>query len=114
MTVIVTRNVSMRTRGFLASCMLEVASGVYVSPSMSKGVRERVWGVLQKWFPYESDAGITMVWQDNSVPCGISVSVLGEPPIELKEYNGFVLAWKDVTTFNYSLELDKKRGRDRR
>lgn len=111
MTVIVTRNASMRTRGFLASCMLEVASGVYVSPNMTKGVRDRVWKVLEKWFPYEEDAGITMVWQDNSVPCGLSVSILGEPATELREYDGFVLAWKDVTTFNYSFELDEKRAK---
>ncbi|MEO0813153.1 MAG: type I-E CRISPR-associated endoribonuclease Cas2e, partial [Myxococcota bacterium] len=38
MTVIVTRNVPMRFRGFLASCMLEIAPGVYTSPGMNRGV----------------------------------------------------------------------------
>ena len=43
MTVVVTRNVEARYRGFLASAMLEVAPGVYVAPEMSKG--ERIWSV---------------------------------------------------------------------
>ena len=42
MTVVVTRNVAPRFRGFLASVMLEIAPGVYTAPEMSKGVRERV------------------------------------------------------------------------
>ena len=42
MTVIVTRNVEPRYRGFLASAMLEIAPGVYVAPDLSSGVRERV------------------------------------------------------------------------
>jgi len=50
MTVVVTRNVSGRTRGFLASCMLEVAPSVYCAPRMSKGVRDRVKSVLDDWF----------------------------------------------------------------
>ena len=32
MTVVVTRDVEARYRGFLASAMLEIAPGVYVSP----------------------------------------------------------------------------------
>ena len=42
MTVLVTRNAPMRYRGFLASCMLELAAGVYTSPRMTRAVRERV------------------------------------------------------------------------
>ena len=37
MTVVVTRDVEARYRGFLASVMLEVAPGVYVSPNLSRG-----------------------------------------------------------------------------
>lgn len=50
MTVVVTRNVAPLYRGFLASVMLEIAPGVYTSPAISKGVRERVWNVLSVWF----------------------------------------------------------------
>ena len=38
MTVIVTRDVEPRYRGFLASAMLEIAPGVYVAPDLSSGV----------------------------------------------------------------------------
>ena len=50
MTVMVTRDVVERFTGFLASVMPEVAPGVFASPSLSKGVRERVWAVLSDWW----------------------------------------------------------------
>lgn len=46
MTVVVTRDVAPRIRGFLASCMIEIAPGVYTSPRLSTAVRERVWAVI--------------------------------------------------------------------
>ena len=48
MCVIVTRDVPARFRGFLASCMLEIAPGVYTQPDMSASVRERAWTVLRR------------------------------------------------------------------
>ena len=50
MTVVVTRNVAPRFRGFLTSVMLEIAPGVYTGPRMSKGVRERIWNVMTQWY----------------------------------------------------------------
>ena len=50
MTVVVTRDVAPRFRGFLASCMLEIGPGVYTAPRMNAGVRERVWAVMQEWY----------------------------------------------------------------
>jgi CRISPR-associated protein Cas2 len=35
LTVVITRDVEMRYRGFLGSTMLEIAPGVYISPRMS-------------------------------------------------------------------------------
>ena len=49
MTIVVTRSVPDRYRGFLASCMLELAPGVYASPEMSRAVRDRVWAVCCEW-----------------------------------------------------------------
>ena len=49
MTIVVTRDVESRYRGFLASVMLEVSPGVYVSPDLSSGVRERIWAVINDW-----------------------------------------------------------------
>ena len=49
MTVVVTRDVEGRYRGFLGSCMLELAPGVYTAPRMTRGIRERVWRVIEAW-----------------------------------------------------------------
>ena len=91
MTVAVTRNVSGRIRGFLASSMLELAPGVYSAPRLSTAVRERIWAVLTDWFTAEHEASIIMVWVDPAMPGGQNVRTLGLPPIELVELDGIVL-----------------------
>lgn len=92
MTVVATRNVSPRVRGFLASVMLELSPGVYSAPRVSPAVRERMWTVLADWFPNECDASIVMIWQDRDMPGGQAVRTLGSPPIALLDVNGLVLA----------------------
>lgn len=92
MTVIVTRNVSDRVRGFLSSSMLELAPGVYSGARMSPAVRQRIWDVLEDWFPAEVDASIVMVWQEPQMPGGQQVRLLGTPPVDLVELDGVVLA----------------------
>jgi len=92
MTVVVTRNVRDRIRGFLASTMLELAPGVYSAPRISPAVRERIWNVLAEWFLDEVDASIVMLWADTSLPGGQAVRTLGSPPIQLVEIDGLVLA----------------------
>jgi CRISPR-associated protein Cas2 len=94
MTVVVTRNVPDRFRGFLASAMLEIAPGVYTSSQLSAGVRERLWAVLEGWFVGLPESSIVMVWRDSSVPAGQSLRVLGVPPIDLVELDGIILARK--------------------
>lgn len=96
MTLVATRNVSARVRGFLASVMLELAPGVYSAPRISPAVRERVWRVLADWFPNESDASIVMVWADRDLPGGQAVRVLGAPPIEFVEVDGLILSRRPV------------------
>ena len=91
MTVVVTRNVPDRIRGFLASSMLEVGPGVYTGSRLSVAVRDRIWDVLEDWFP-GTDSSIVMVWRDKKVPGGQSVKVLGVPPIDLVELDGIVLS----------------------
>lgn len=91
MTVAVTRNVSGRIRGFLASSMLELAPGVYSAPRLSPAVRDRIWAVLTDWFTAEQEASIVMVWVDPSMPGGQNVRTLGLPPVELVELDGIVL-----------------------
>ncbi len=92
MTVVVTRNVPDRVRGFLASSMLELAPGVYSAPRISPAVRERIWGVLADWFVAEEDASVVMLWADKTVPGGQTVRTLGLPPITLVELDGLIVA----------------------
>jgi CRISPR-associated protein Cas2 len=97
MTVVVTRNVPDRTRGFLASCMCEIAPGVYTSPKMTVGVRERVWEVLEEWFSGDPEHGIVMTWGDKSLPGGQAVRTLGTPQVDLTSRDGVFLARRDLT-----------------
>lgn len=90
MTVVVTRNVTDRVRGFLASSMLELAPGVYSAPRISPAVRDRIWRVLSEWFPNENSASIVMVWADTGIPGGQSVLTLGSPPIKIAEIDGLL------------------------
>jgi CRISPR-associated protein Cas2 len=92
MTVVVTRNVSARVRGFLASVMLEVAPGVYSAPRISPAVRQRIWEVLADWFPNEQEASIVMLWQERELPGGQAVRTLGSPPIRFFDVDGLMLA----------------------
>lgn len=92
MTIVVTRNVSDRTRGFLASTMLELSAGVYSSPRLSSAVRQHIWTVIEGWWAYETNASIIMVWADNKIPGGQSVNTLGIPPIDLVDTDGIVLS----------------------
>lgn len=92
MTVVVTRNVSDRMRGFLASTMLELAPGVYSAPRISPAVRTRIWDVLDSWFSAETGASVIMVWYEKEMPGGQAVRYLGSPPIDLVEVDGLVLA----------------------
>src|SRR5690606_9919193 len=95
LTVVVTRNVQPRIRGFLASSMLEVGPGVYTTTSLSAGARERVWNVLEEWFGGEG-ASIVMVWDDRAEGRQ-SVRVLGLPPIDLVSVDGLVLARRPLS-----------------
>lgn len=96
MTVVVTRNVPDRIRGFLASSMLEVGPGVYTGSHISAAVRDRIWDVLEAWLP-ATESSIVMVWADTRIPGGQAVRVLGIPPIDLVELDGIVLARRGIS-----------------
>ncbi len=99
MTVIVTRDVAMRFRGFLASCMLEIAPGVYTSPRMTRGIRERIWMVLESWHSEGKTGIIVMTWQDPSLIGGQGIKLLGTPNQELFEYDELFLVRKALPDF---------------
>lgn len=96
MTLVVTRDVPARFRGFLASCMLEIAPGVYTSPAMTKAVRLRVWDVLQDWFSSAAQGQVVMTWPDSSDPAGQRFLLLGDPPKDLYDANGVILVRRDL------------------
>jgi len=92
MTVVVTRNVAARVRGFLASCMNEIAPGIYTAPAMSRGVRDRMWKVCEDWFfELDDQSSIVLTWQDSSRASGQSIRVLGLPPREIVDHEGVFL-----------------------
>ena len=92
LVTIVTRDVADRFRGFLSSVMLEVAPCTYVSPRMSKGVRERVWSVMQDWHATEARGSIVMIWRDADATGGVGLAHLGTPAKVLKELDGMWIA----------------------
>ncbi|HVN89185.1 MAG TPA: type I-E CRISPR-associated endoribonuclease Cas2e [Candidatus Binataceae bacterium] len=94
MTVVVTRDVADRFRGFLASCALEIAPGVYTAPKMSRAVRDRVWAVMKEWFEELGGGCIVMTWLEGLAPGGQQIAILGSPPCELFECNEVFLARK--------------------
>ncbi|MDA8217740.1 MAG: type I-E CRISPR-associated endoribonuclease Cas2e [Dehalococcoidales bacterium] len=96
MTIIVTRDVALRFRGFLASCMLEIAPGVYTSPGMTRGVRDRVWGVLTDWYLEIGDGSVLMTWTDSKAPGGQGILTLGTPQEEIEEYDGIFLCRRPI------------------
>lgn len=88
LTVIVTRDVAYRFRGFLASVMLEIAPGVYISPNMNAGVRTRAWKVMREWHMEAPEGSLVMVWRDTKQTGGVGIETLGTPPKELVELDG--------------------------
>ena len=91
MTVVVTVNVEGRYRGFLASAMLEIAPGVYTSPDMNSGIRERVWDVLSRWYYELGNGAIVMTWREPSAVGGQRIRTLGEAPKEIVDADGVYL-----------------------
>ena len=90
-TVVITRNAPNRTRGFLASAMLEMAPGVYVSPNMTKGVRERVWNVMIEWCSLlGEDSGVLMTYPDGRAPGGQAILLLGFPKTDVDRRGRFL------------------------
>jgi CRISPR-associated protein Cas2 len=95
MTVVVTRDVADRYRGFLASLMPEIGPGIFVAAELSRGVRERLWAVLQGWWEGMPGASVMMVWRDEGAPSRLGVLALGLPPRELVSVDGVLVVRRD-------------------
>jgi len=98
MTVVVTRNVPERYRGFLASCMLEIAPGVYTSPRMTRAIRDRVWNVCVEWCGLlPLDGAVVMTWRDAKEHGGQGVLTLGVPKKDIRELDGVRLVRRELS-----------------
>ncbi|CUH75113.1 CRISPR-associated endoribonuclease Cas2 [Tritonibacter multivorans] len=92
LTIVVTRDVEPRYRGFLTSLMLEVSAGVYVAPDMTAGVRTRLWRVLSDWWSVLGKGSLTLIWRDKSASGHLRIETLGEPPKDIVDADGILLA----------------------
>ena len=97
MTIVVTRNAPDRFRGFLASCMCEIAPGVYTAPRMTAGVRKRVWAVMESWFQPGPEVSVLMTWPDRKLAGGQAIQSLGIPRQELCAYDGVFLSRRPLS-----------------
>ena len=97
LTLVITRDVQPRYRGFLGSVMLELAPGVYVSPRMSGRVRERVLDVIADWHATLGQGSIVMVWRAKSKLGGIEMRLFGEAPKEIIEADGLLITRRPIS-----------------
>lgn len=91
LTMVVTRDVEMRYRGFLTSVMLEISPGVYVAPDMSAAVRDRVWNVVSEWWHTLRRGSLTLVWRDTKSVGSLRIETLGEPAKVIVDADGILL-----------------------
>ena len=91
MTVVVTRDVADRYRGFLASIMPDASPGVYVSPNSRAVLRERLWTVVSDWWTAMPGGSILFVWKDDAASGRLGLRSLGLPPRELSDLDGALL-----------------------
>lgn len=91
LTVLITRDVEDRYRGFLASAMLEVAPGMYVSPNLSSRARDKLWSVVTDWHADLGSGSLTLVYADRQADGGLTVRSLGTPPRSAVRLDGVLL-----------------------
>lgn len=87
-TIVVTRDVAARYRGFLSSVMPEIAPGVYVSPSLSQGIRQRIWDVMDRWWAEAPGGSILLSYASRTEPGGLAIKCFGLPPVQLAVLDG--------------------------
>ena len=91
LTILITRDVEDRYRGFLASAMLELAPGVYASPSLSAKARDKVWSVVCQWHAQLQRGSLVLFFPDRQSDGGLAVRYLGAPPREAVRHEGVML-----------------------
>lgn len=87
LTILITRDVADRFRGFLSSAMLELAPGVYASPSLTARARDKIWSVVSDWHSQLGGGSLVLVYPDRQADGGLAVRSLGTPsrmPVRLE------------------------------
>lgn len=104
MTILVTRDVAARYRGFLASVMPEIAPGVYVSPSLSQAIRERIWNVVELWWAEAPGGSILLTYSSRDEPGGLAIRSVGLPPVQLEVLDGVLVTRSGRAAPGHSVE----------
>jgi CRISPR-associated protein Cas2 len=98
LTIVITRDVQDRYRGYLRSAMLEVDAGVYVSSRLNRDVRDRLWDVLAEWFGVLSRGSIVMIWRDRDAASNIGMKTLGIPRREITDVDDLLLTRRELSS----------------
>lgn len=91
LTVLITRDVEDRYRGFIASAMLELSPGVYASPSLSARARDKIWSILSDWHSQLGHGSLVLLYPDRQSDGGLAVRHLGAPPRQAVRIDGVLL-----------------------
>lgn len=105
LTVLITRDVEDRYRGFLASAMLELAPGVYASPALSARARDKIWEVLSDWHGQLGNGSLVLVYADRQADGGMAVRHLGAPPRSAVRVDGVLLTTLRVNAESFAGDL---------
>lgn len=97
LTVLITRDVEDRYRGFLASAMLEASAGVYVSKGLTPRARDKVWSVVTEWHAALGRGSLTLMYPDAGSDGGIAVKTLGAPARHPVQIDGALLMHRVIT-----------------
>ena len=95
LTIIITRDVQERYRGYLRSAMLEIDAGVFVSAQLNRDVRDRLWKVLKDWFQVLQRGSIVMIWRDKEVSSNIGLRTLGTSRRDIINIHDFLLTRRE-------------------
>ena len=71
--------------------MLEIAPGVYTSPRMTSGIRDRIWDVLTRWYLESGQGAIVMTWREPDAVGEQRILTLGEAPKDIVDADGVYL-----------------------
>ena len=102
-TVIVTRDVEDRYRGYLGSIMLELAPGVYAQARLSAGVRGRLLSVLTDWHGQLRRGSIVVCWAEPAGSGGMGLRTFGEPPKTIVNHDAMLLIRRILSSRQGSL-----------